>query len=117
MLGAEWKALPESQKQPYIEKYEKLKVGFRSNPLNEFSNDSNLTRGHFFNSSRDDELNLKMPQLSGRTRQSDGEVDGEDDSGRENVRDPGSTGKSGSTQGEMRTKIRTAWRQEKYLNA
>ena len=44
MLGAEWKALPESQKQPYIEKYEKLKVGFGSNTLNEFSNDSNLTR-------------------------------------------------------------------------
>ena len=117
MLGAEWKALPESQKQPYIEKYEKLKVGFGSNPLNEFSNDSNITRGHSLNSSFDDELNLKMPQLSGRTRQSDGEVDGEDDSGRENVRDPGSTGKGGSTQGEMRTKMRTAWRQEKSLNA
>ena len=117
MLGAEWKALPESQKQPYIEKYEKLKVGFGSNPPNEFSNDHTRDGGHFFNSSCDDELNLKIPQLSGRTRQSDGEVDGEDDSGRENVRDPGSTGKGGSTQGEMRTKMRNAWRQDKSLNA
>ena len=50
MLGAEWKALPDSQKQPYIEKYEKLKVGFGSNPQNEFSNDSYLTGdgGHSF---------------------------------------------------------------------
>ena len=85
-----------------------------TNPLNEFSNDSNISQEA---TSCDDELNLKMPQLSGRTRQSDGEVDGEDDSGRENVRDPGSTGKGGSTQGEIRTKMRSAWRQDKYLNA
>ena len=68
MLGAEWKRLPEAQKQPYNDKYEKLKVCIRSSKKNENA------CGHH------------DAEWSGWARQGDGEVDREDDEGGENVR-------------------------------
>ena len=97
MLGAEWKGMSEAQKQPYLEKYEKLKVCSyiikKKHWCSEAEEQSYCWTCSIFNKYFWMMLSLrKYTECSGGARQGDGEVDREDDKGGEDGGHPGGAG-------------------------